>query len=174
MAGKEGGPTTLTTTSNKTPPVATNWVLTVLAPKNLPVRLLREMRTLAVALDQIAAGKSHWAADTIARLKALELSQSDASWSRAQFIELLEPEGPTLLERSEAVLASKEWKLQGGGKGLGKSDQKGETKGGKDHAARRAAKGRRRPQRSDGAPGEGGGSRLRGRRIGPIYSRASP
>ena len=130
MVGKEGGPTTLTTTSNKTHAVATNWVLTVLVPKNLPVRLLREMRTLAVALDQIAAGKAHSAADTIAqRLKALELSQSDASWSRAQFIELLEPEGPSLLERSEAVLASKEWgaelrmrKLQGGGKGLGKSD----------------------------------------------------
>ena len=67
MVGKEGGPTSLTTTSNKTPPVATNWVLTVLTPKNLPVRLLREMRTLAVALDQIAAGKAHSAADTIAQ-----------------------------------------------------------------------------------------------------------
>ena len=32
MAGKEGGPTTFTTTSNKTRPVATNWVLTVLVP----------------------------------------------------------------------------------------------------------------------------------------------
>ena len=132
-------------------------MLTVLAPKNLPVRLLREMRTLAVALDQIAAGKAHSAADTIARrLKALELSQSDASWSRAQFIELLEPEGPSLLERSEAVLASKEWgaelrmrKLQGGGKGLGKSDQKGDPKTGK-------GKGKEKAPRSDGAPGEGG------------------
>ena len=33
-----------------------NWVLTVLGPKQLQVKTLREMTTLAAALDQIAAG----------------------------------------------------------------------------------------------------------------------
>ncbi|CAE7038055.1 unnamed protein product [Symbiodinium sp. CCMP2592] len=110
MVGKEGGPTLIKTAYNKTPPVATNWVLTVLGPKQFPMRLLREMKTLATVLDQIAAGRSHAAADVVAqRLKALELSQSDGSWNRAQFLELLEAEGPSLLEREEAVMASKEW-----------------------------------------------------------------
>ncbi|CAE6967009.1 unnamed protein product [Symbiodinium sp. CCMP2592] len=145
LVGKEGGPISNMTYANKTPPVAMNFVLTVLAPRQMPVRTLREMKTLAAALDQIAAGRSHSAADLLAqRLKALELSQTDSTWNRAQFIELVEPEGPALLEREEAVLASKEWaselrmkKLQGGkgpAKGDGKADKgnpKGEEKGGK-------------------------------------------
>ena len=45
-------------------------------------------QTLAAALDQIAAGNLHMAAGTLAqRLRALELSTTDASWNRAQFIE---------------------------------------------------------------------------------------
>ncbi|CAE7375548.1 unnamed protein product [Symbiodinium sp. CCMP2592] len=137
--GEGGGPLSTSPGTSRTPPVATNCVLTILGPKQLQIRLMREMKTLATALDQIAAGRAHAAADTIAqRLKALELSQADGSWNRAQFLELLEPEGPSLLERDEAVLASKEWagelrmrKLQGGGKGPGKQPQKGDEKGGK-------------------------------------------
>ena len=74
-------------------------------------------------------------------------------------IELLEPEGRNLLERDEAVLASKEWagelrmkKLQSG-KGLGKIDakcgkdnQKGDArldpKGGKDAKKGKHGKGK--------------------------------
>ncbi|CAE7806385.1 unnamed protein product [Symbiodinium sp. CCMP2592] len=87
MVAKEGGPINTTPGTSRTPPVATNWLLTILEPKQLPIRLMREMKTLATALDQVAAGKAHTAADTIAqRLKALELSQADNSWNRAQFL----------------------------------------------------------------------------------------
>ena len=75
-----------------------------LGPRNprakhlLNVRVMREIRTLALALDQIAAGHRPAAADTIAqRLKALELSMTDQSWGRAQYMELLDPEGATLV-----------------------------------------------------------------------------
>ena len=70
-------------------------MLTVLSPKNLPVEP-------AVALDQIAAGKPHSAADTIAqRLK----SEGARAEPVGRFVEpgTLEPEGPSLLVRSEAV-----------------------------------------------------------------------
>ncbi|CAE7660061.1 nhaA, partial [Symbiodinium microadriaticum] len=104
---------------------------------------LQEMKTLAAALVMIAAGRSR----TLSlRLKVLELLQSDTTRNRAQFLELLEPVGPALLETGEAVLASKEWagdlgmrKLQAG-KGQGshnkrdfqKTGEKTDTKGGKD------------------------------------------
>ncbi|CAE7520500.1 AMY1.4 [Symbiodinium microadriaticum] len=102
--GREGGGAR-TGQKDASGPVVMNWVLIVLGPKQLQVRTLREMKTLTAALDQIAAGNPHMAADTLAqRLKALELSTTD--WNRAQF---MEPEGPNLLERDEAVLASKEW-----------------------------------------------------------------
>ncbi|CAE7652981.1 unnamed protein product [Symbiodinium sp. CCMP2592] len=114
-----------------------NWVLTVLAPKEVPVRTLHEMKTLASSLDMTAAGRAHSAAQ---RLKALELSLTDTTWNRAQFFELLDPEGPALLERDERRRNGTR-KLQGGkGHGLSKGGQKGEektggkteTKGGKD------------------------------------------
>ncbi|CAE7177202.1 unnamed protein product [Symbiodinium necroappetens] len=78
--------------------VATNWTLTMMAPKQPPIRLLREMRTLAMALE-IAAGRYQYAADVLAqRLKALELFQSVGAWNRAQYLELLDAEGPSLLD----------------------------------------------------------------------------
>ena len=76
------------------------------------------------------------------------------------------PEGPNLLERGEAVLASKEWagelrmkKLQTG-KGLGKIDTKGgkdsykgdprqDTKGGKDPKKGKLGKGKEAAPPSD-------------------------
>ena len=71
--------------------------------------------------------RSRYAADVLAqRLKALELFQSDGGWNRAQYLELLDAEGPSLLGRDEAVMASKEWagelwmrrlQTKGGGKG---------------------------------------------------------
>ena len=72
----------------------------MMAPKQPPLRLLREMRTLATALDEIAAGRYQFAADVLAqRIKALELFQSDGTWNRAQYLELLDVEGPSLLGR---------------------------------------------------------------------------
>ena len=93
----------------RTPPIATNWTLTMMAPEQPPLRLLREMRTLATALDEIAAGRYQFAADVLAqRIKAVELFQSDGTWNRAQYLELLDAE-PSLLGRDEAVMVSKEW-----------------------------------------------------------------
>ena len=134
----------------------------MMAPEQPPLRLLREMRTLATALDEIAAGRYQFAADVLAqRIKALELFQSDGTWNRAQYLELLDAEGPSLLGRDEAVMASKEWagelkmrRLQS--KGSGKTEQKGghkdggrtEQKGGKDPKKGRGGKG------EDNAPAE--------------------
>ncbi|CAE7679050.1 unnamed protein product [Symbiodinium sp. CCMP2456] len=136
VAKKEGGPLTTINRGSSTPPVATTWVLTVMSPKQPPLRLLRKVRTLATALDEIAAGHYQYAADVLSqRIKALELFQSDGSWNRAQYLELLDAEGPSLLGRDDAVMVSKEWagelrmrRLQI--KGTGKADPKGGDKGG--------------------------------------------
>ncbi|CAE7668538.1 unnamed protein product [Symbiodinium sp. CCMP2592] len=156
MVAKEGGPMTTAARGSRTPPVATNWMLTLMMTKQPVMRLAREMRTLAMALDEIAAGRYQYAADVIAqRLKALELFQNDGSWNRAQYLELLDAEGPSLLGRDEAVMASKEWagelrmrKLQskGGGKaeqrGDPKGPDKGDPKGGKDSKKGKPGKGK--------------------------------
>ena len=160
MVAKEGGPLTTLRTGSRTPPVATNWTLTMMAPKQPPIRLLREMRTLAMALDEIAAGRYQYAADVLAqRLKALELFQSDGGWNRAQYLELLDAEGPSLLGRDEAVMASKEWagelrmrrlQTKGGGKGDPKGDPKrdpkGDPKGDKGGRKGKGGKGKEAPQ----------------------------
>ena len=58
--------------------------------EKLGVRLLREMRTIAGAVDEIARGKPEAAGDILSqRLKALELQLVDNSWQRAQFLELI-------------------------------------------------------------------------------------
>ena len=84
---------------------------------------------------------------------------TDQSWGRAQYMELLDCEGATLVERDEQVMASKELsgelkmrKLKNlRGKGAGKTDQKGEQredpKGGKERREERA---KRKPRSSEG------------------------
>ena len=95
-----------------TPSTATSYFLTVMVPTyqdKLNLRMKREMKTVARALDQVAAGQGPQAADTLAqRLKALELQVSDQSWSRAQHLELLPPEGAALVDKDEAYMATKE------------------------------------------------------------------
>ena len=134
-------------TSNLTPPVATSYLQTVLVPthkEKLGVRLLREMRTLAAALDEVAKGNPEAAGDFLSqRLKALELQLTDGGWMRAQFLELIGPEGPGLSERPEQYMAAREQaaeakmkQLVGGQQrpwpnqeGKGKGNQKGKTQG---------------------------------------------
>ena len=127
-----------------TPSTATSYFLTVMVPsyqEKLNLRMRREMRTVALAFDQIAAGQSPQAADTLAqRLKALELQVSDQSWSRAQHLELLPPEGAALVDKDETYMATKEQAVDAkmrtaisggwGPKGKGKDDDaKGKGKG---------------------------------------------
>ena len=122
---------------NLTPATATNYFLTVLLPLHrdkLNLRVQQEFRTIAKALDLIAMGAQEEAADVLAqRMKALELMVADQSWARAAHIELLPPEGATLVEPDESWVATREhiqesklraWK----GKGLGKeTDGKGKA-----------------------------------------------
>lgn len=128
-----------------TPSTATSYFLTVMVPTyqdKMNLRMKREMKTVARALDQVAAGLGPQAADTLAqRLKALELQVSDQSWSRAQHLELLPPEGAALVDKDEAYMATKEQAVDvkmrtaisgGNPKGKGKEEgPKGKGKKGK-------------------------------------------
>ena len=150
LLAKEGAPINQERPGNMTPATATAYLLTILIPthrKKLGVRLLREMRTIAGAVDEIARGKPEAAGDILSqRLKALELQLVDNSWQRAQFLELIPQEGAGLSERSEQAMAAREqmqdvkmkawtqggWNkggLKGGdgekGKGKGKKGKKG-------------------------------------------------
>lgn len=149
LLAKEGAPINQERPGNMTPAVATAYLLTVLIPthrERLGVRLLREMRTIAGAVDEIARGRPEEAGDILSqRLKALELQLVDNSWQRAQFLELIPQEGAGLSERSEQAMATREqmqeqkmrawnqdpWKPPKGGgaaekgKGKGKKGKKG-------------------------------------------------
>ncbi len=63
---------------DRTPPVATPYLLTVILPtckEKLNIRFLRELKTLSYALDFIALGQGERASDILAqRMKALEPS----------------------------------------------------------------------------------------------------
>ena len=150
LLAKEGAPINQERPGNMTPATATAYLLTILIPthrERLGVRLLREMRTIAGAIDEIARGNPEAAGDVLSqRLKALELQLVDNSWQRAQFLELIPQEGAGLSERSEQAMAAREqmqdmkirawsqdsWNkgsLKGGGgekgKGKGKKGKKG-------------------------------------------------
>ncbi|CAE6969390.1 unnamed protein product [Symbiodinium sp. CCMP2592] len=104
LVGKEGGPISNMTYANKTRAVAMNFVLTVLAPRQMPLRTLCEMKTLAAALDQIAAGRSHSAADLLAqRLNALELSQTDSTWNEGLSMNEWRKKMKTVLDREPGM-----------------------------------------------------------------------
>ena len=133
-----------------TPATATGYLLTVLIPTHkdkLGVRLLRELRTISMALDYVATGRQEAAADLLAqRMKALELQLVDGGWQRAQYLELIQPEGARLAQQEEQRMAAREqateaklrlqvqpkapWNPEPKGKGDGKGKGRGK-KGGK-------------------------------------------
>ena len=77
------------------------------------IRNIREMHTLAVVLDHLALGRTRAAADVCAqRLKALEMAVTTGTWEKAQYIELVEPEGATLVDKEEEFIATREVELQ--------------------------------------------------------------
>lgn len=100
---------------NRTPATATSYFLTVVTPTyrdRMNVRAAREMRTVAKALDLVAIGRHSEAASVLAqRYKALELQMADQMWARAQHLELLPPEGASLVEKDENLMATKEQNL---------------------------------------------------------------
>ena len=146
ILAREEGPMNRGTATNLTPSAASSYFLTVLLLQykdRLTLRTSRELRTTAKALDLLAQGRSDRAGDVLAqRYKALELFLADQTWSRAQFLELIPPEGASLVEKDEMLMASKEqtveqkmratigtpqWRAPH--KGDGKGDEKGKSKG---------------------------------------------
>eukprot|EP00971_Amphidinium_carterae_P301482 5990188-Amphidinium_carterae.1 len=75
----------------------------------LSIRNLRELRTLARALDLLSRQKVGEAADLLAqRVKAVERATVDGHWTNAQLLELIDPEGALLLEKDESLALAKE------------------------------------------------------------------
>ena len=143
------------------PVVAKSYYYRMLAVTHtsMGLRNSRELLTLSVILDFLALQQPMRAADVVAqRLKAVEQSVVDGQWDRAQFLELLEGAGTTLVNKSEEMLLVKEqetrarirariwkgssgsggystWQRDGGkdppfgkGKGKGKGKNKGKNK----------------------------------------------
>ncbi|CAK0858151.1 unnamed protein product [Prorocentrum cordatum] len=82
---------------------------------SLGIRNAREARTLCKALDLLAAKAYGQAADLLAqRLKAVEQATVDGHWGKAGWLELLPPEGTTLVDREEdameAALDIEDWR----------------------------------------------------------------
>ena len=77
------------------------------------LRNMREMATLCYILDHLAKGRNMAAADVAGqRLKAVEAAIVDGNWDRAQFLELVEPDGPLLAERQEQHMTARELELK--------------------------------------------------------------
>ena len=90
-------------------PVFVSYYHQVVGGKELGKRAQREFLTLATALDQLIMGNIPEVGDLLVqRLKAIETAASDHNWEVAQNLELLQPETPSLLSRSEKTLATKE------------------------------------------------------------------
>ena len=150
LARDAGSAINFASNPDMTPSTSTSYLLTVMIPtykEKLGVRLLRELRTVTAALDNIAAGQGAVAADILSqRLKALELQLNDNGWHRAQYLELIAPEGAGLAEQDEQRMAAREqaleakmqlqsrprtpWTAEGKGKGEGVGKGRGK-KGGK-------------------------------------------
>ena len=125
------------------PAVATPYFHAVFHPahRDMGIRNSREARTLCRALDHLARKEYGEAADLLGqRLKAVEKATKDGNnWSRAQWLELLPPEGLTLIGRDEEAMTAYEEQLQtrlnplntkGKGKdGKGKDGKDGKGKG---------------------------------------------
>ena len=106
---------------------------------SMGLRNSREAKTLCRALDLAADRRYGALADLLAqRLKSIEKAVADGNWNRAQWFELLPPEGTTMLERDEDYMVTREEQLErrlkgpaGGGEKGGKDNkgQKGKGKG---------------------------------------------
>ena len=111
-----GPPFNAASSRDLTPATAASYLLTVMVPtyrEKLGIRFLRELRTVSAALDHIASGHGEVAGDIPSqRMKALELQPNDGGWQRAQFLELMAPEGAGLAEQEEQWMAAREQALE--------------------------------------------------------------
>ena len=77
-------------------PIVNTYLTSVLLPStqgSMGVRNERELRTLALALDHVLAGRFANAMDVLVqRFKAVESSSSEGGWAHSRHLELL-PEG---------------------------------------------------------------------------------
>eukprot|EP00971_Amphidinium_carterae_P334072 6469154-Amphidinium_carterae.2 len=129
MAGREEG----AKITGRNRHVAQAYLQGVLMPTHrevLTTRNLREMRTLCQALDLMSDRRYGEAADLLAqRLKAVEKATIDGHWNGAQLLELVEPEGTTLLEKDESLALSREVAALRKISGTGWPMSKGQSKG---------------------------------------------
>ena len=126
-------------------------------------RNLREMLTLCTVLDHLAKKRYGAAGDVLSqRLKAVEAAMVENGWDRAQYLELVDPEGPLLAERAEQHMTARECdfanRLKGKGGwtssaqssyGGGGASQKGQEKG----MGKAKGKGKAKKGSSQAAPG---------------------
>ena len=100
-------------TKDATPASAKSYYLRVLKLEpGGTKRNMREMHSLATALDHLALGRPRQAADLLMqRLKALELASNSGTWEKASFLELLDAEDATLVNKEEAFMVAKETEL---------------------------------------------------------------
>ena len=113
LLAKEGAPINQERPGNMTPATATAYLLTILIPthrEKLGVRLLREMRTIAGAVDEIARGAP--GGGRRYHVTKAEKPSSSSWWTTVgrepQFLELIPQEGAGLSERSEQAMAARE------------------------------------------------------------------
>ena len=101
----------------ESPPVAESYFVGVMIPlyrEKLNLRYQRELRSWTSLLDLLARREYGRAADVAAqRVKALEQSVVDGGWHRAQFLELIQPEGASLLDRQEEAYLTREAEAAG-------------------------------------------------------------
>jgi hypothetical protein len=109
-----GGASTYT---GSTPAAALGYYQMVLKPSYASQqhhgRSLRELKTLCLALDLLTRGDRRAAADLLCqRVKAVERSLHDGSWTGAQYLELIAPDNAGLLDRDEELMLVKELELE--------------------------------------------------------------
>ena len=143
----------------KTPAAATPYLHAIMLPhlgQKASLRSIRELRTLAMAIDHLAKKQPAHAADVLSqRLKAVERATQEGHWTSAQHLELITPEQGGLLERDEQIYVKNETlldqKLRSYDRTPWRSQGKGERKGekGKDQKASKGEKGKGKPKKDE-------------------------
>ncbi|NRB33052.1 MAG: hypothetical protein HRU27_20935 [Rhizobiaceae bacterium] len=88
------------------------FLIAPLGATKIGVRSLRELKTIALALDYISDRRIKSLSDVLAqRFLALELSIQTNSWQHARWLELIPPESTGLLQTTDLVEARKYEKL---------------------------------------------------------------
>ena len=89
-------------------PIYLQVILRVKWGDKLSKRNLRELQTLAKAMDFVLSGHLGGAPDVLCqRFRALEISQTQGSWQQAQYLELIKMEEPTLVSMTEQRLLNR-------------------------------------------------------------------